>query len=289
MDLDLYNEAIQYEQLTQSIYQAILQNEANNNIEVEHNVPITGRSGVAHQIDVLWRFKQAGVEHTVLIECKNYATNLTLEKVRNFFGVLHDIGNARGLIVTKTGYQSGAAKFAKYYGIDLKVLRKPTEHDWHGRVKNIHITITAKTVVSREDKPLSVQMNLRSKDEVQRKHLNQLLQSEHFKIPSGPDLCFYDEFGQVASEEMRWWLPKQLDILNKDEGGPYKQEIKLEDKYLLVDEGKPSEILIGVDSLNATYYVEDYSEEIINHGVDIVEAILKDFFTDDVDHVKRKL
>lgn len=94
MDTNLYEEAIQYEQLTQSIYQAILQNESSNNIQVEHNVDVIGRSGVAHQIDVLWSFRQAGIEHTVLIECKNYASNLTLEKVRNFFGVIHDIENA---------------------------------------------------------------------------------------------------------------------------------------------------------------------------------------------------
>ena len=114
MDKDLYTQAIQYEQLTQAIYQAILQKEGINNIQVEHNVDLKGRSGVKHQIDVLWRFKLAGVEHKVLIECKNYASSLTLEKTRNFFAVLHDIGNANGLIVTKTGYQSGAAKFANH-------------------------------------------------------------------------------------------------------------------------------------------------------------------------------
>ncbi|NLD49970.1 MAG: restriction endonuclease, partial [Clostridiaceae bacterium] len=103
MDIDLYNEAIEYEQLTRAIYQAILMNEGSENIIVEHNVPIRGRSGVEHQIDVLWHFKQAGIEHDVLIECKNYSTNLTLEKVRNFFGVIHDIGNVHGVIVTKTG------------------------------------------------------------------------------------------------------------------------------------------------------------------------------------------
>ena len=177
MNIDLYNEAIQYEQLTQSIYQAILQNEACNNIQVEHNIELTGRSGVAHQIDVLWRFRQAGIEHIVLIECKNYASNLTLEKVRNFFGVLHDIGNAQGIIVTKTGYQSGAAKFANYYGIGLKVLRKPNDNDWKGRIKDIHINIKAKMVASSEDKPLSVQVILKPKDEEQRNHIEKLQQS----------------------------------------------------------------------------------------------------------------
>lgn len=287
MDIELYNEAIQYEQLTQSIYQSILQNESSNNIQVEHNVDVTGRSGVAHQIDVLWRFKQAGVEHTVLIECKNYASNLTLEKVRNFFGVLHDIGNARGIIVTKTGYQSGAAEFANYYGIDLKVLRKPNDADWQGRMKDIHIKIIAKTVVSTEDKPLSVQVKLKAKDEAQRLRLEKLNDVGRLNVPSVPDLCLLDENGQVASEEMRWWLPKQINALDKEEGGPYTQNMKLEDKYILLNEGEQDQELVAIDELEITYFVESYSEEVISHGEDIVDAILKDFNTNDVEYVKR--
>jgi hypothetical protein len=287
MDIELYNEAIQYEQLTQSIYQAILQNESSNNIQVEHNVDITGRSGVDHQIDVLWRFKQAGVEHSVLIECKNYATNLTLEKVRNFFGVLHDIGNARGIIVTKTGYQSGAAEFANYYGIDLKVLRKPNDADWQGRMKDIHIKIIANTVVSTEDKPLSVQVKIKAKDESQRVRLEKLKDVGRLNVPSVPDLCLLDENGQVASEEMRWWLPKQINALDKKEGGPYTQNMKLENKYILLNEGEQDEELVEIDELEITYFVESYSEEVISHGEDIVDAILKDFYTNDVEYVKR--
>jgi hypothetical protein len=142
MNADLYNDAIEYEKLTQTIYQMVLAEEGIDNIDVEHNVAVKGRSGVEHQIDVLWRFKQAGVNHAVLIECKNYSTALTLEKVRNFFAVLHDIGNAKGLMVTRVGYQSGVVKFAEHYGIDLKLLRKPTAGDWDGRVKDIHVNIT---------------------------------------------------------------------------------------------------------------------------------------------------
>jgi len=288
MDRNLYEEAIQYEQLTQSIYQAILQNESSNNIKVEHNVNVMGHSGVAHQIDVLWHFRQAGIEHTVLIECKNYASNLTLEKVRNFFGVIHDIGNAQGLIVTKTGYQSGAAQFANYYGIGLKELRKPNNLDWKGRVKDIHITVTAKTVVSSEEKQLLANVVLKPKDESQRLRIEALIQGGLINVPSGPDLRFYDKEGHIISEEMRWWLPKQLETLYKEDGGPYTQAIKLGDKYLLINENCSNEELVEVDELIITYFVESFSEEIISHGEEIVEAILKDCNTDEVEYVKRK-
>ena len=64
-----------YELLTQAVYQTILTKEGYQNIEVQHDVDLKGRSGTTHQVDVYWRFKQAGVEHTVLVECKNYSQN----------------------------------------------------------------------------------------------------------------------------------------------------------------------------------------------------------------------
>lgn len=113
MNANLYAEAIEYELMTQSVYQAILLEKGAQNIEVKHNLVLEGRSGVKHQIDVIWRFKQAGVIHTVIVECKNYSSAITLEKVRNIFAVAHDIGNCQAIMVTKVGYQDGSARFAE--------------------------------------------------------------------------------------------------------------------------------------------------------------------------------
>lgn len=46
-------------------------------------------------------------------------------KARDFFGVLYDLDNVAGIIVTKVGYQKGAKGYANYYGIGLKELRTP--------------------------------------------------------------------------------------------------------------------------------------------------------------------
>jgi len=135
MNKYLYQAAIDYELLTKTIYEEMLKAEGVSSDDVKHNTLIKGRSGVKHQVDVSWQFTQASVAHTVLVECKNYESVITMEKVRNFFAVLHDIGNCRGLMVTKTGYQSGIVEFAKFYGIGLKLLRKPTEDDWKGKVR----------------------------------------------------------------------------------------------------------------------------------------------------------
>lgn len=132
----------EYEKLIQEIYQSIINQSGVNTVEVKHNVKIVGRSGAEHQIDVYWEYELAGVRFRTLIECKNWKNHIEIGNVRNFFGVLTDIGNVQGIMVTKTGYQSGALRFAKYYGIKLEVTRKPSEVDWAGRVKDIVINMS---------------------------------------------------------------------------------------------------------------------------------------------------
>lgn len=137
------NENTEYERLAREIYQAISDAEGVKNINVQHDINLPGKSGCNHQIDVYWEFEMMGIKHSVAIECKNYSSEVSVGKVRDFFGVLHDVGNTKGIFVTKVGYQSGAEKFANYYGIVLKELRFPTVKDWEGRVKNIVLTIHA--------------------------------------------------------------------------------------------------------------------------------------------------
>ncbi|MCK6469036.1 MAG: hypothetical protein L6Q53_12685 [Candidatus Brocadia sinica] len=60
MDKKLYQEAIDYELLTKEIYQNILQSEDVTNVDVKHDTQIKGRSGIDHQVDVSWQFKQCG-------------------------------------------------------------------------------------------------------------------------------------------------------------------------------------------------------------------------------------
>jgi hypothetical protein len=140
MESNEFNEDVAYEKFAQSVYQTLLNNEDIKTTEVQHNLNIEGRSGCKHQIDVYWEYEIADVLHRVAIECKNYNTsNISIGRIRDFFGALNDIGNISGIFVCKSGYQSGAIKFADYYGINLKELRAPTDKDWEGRVETIQI------------------------------------------------------------------------------------------------------------------------------------------------------
>jgi hypothetical protein len=143
----------EYEKLTQEIYQTISAFDGIQNVDIKHNVKIEGKSGCKHQIDVYWEFEFMGETHRVAIECKNYSKEVSVGRVRDFFGVLYDIGDIKGIFVTKVGYQSGAIKYSDYYNISLKELRFPTEKDWEGRIKDIIINIHAFTTNIKKREP----------------------------------------------------------------------------------------------------------------------------------------
>lgn len=116
----------EYEKFAREIYQKLMNAEGINTINVKHNVKLTGKSGQQHQIDVYWEYQIGGVKHKVIIECKNYNATVPIGKVRDFYGLLADLTNVSGIMVTKMGYQAGAKAYASYYRINLKELRTPT-------------------------------------------------------------------------------------------------------------------------------------------------------------------
>lgn len=287
MDADLYNEAIGYERLTKAIYQEILDRESHGTISVEHNLSIRGRSGVEHQIDVCWEFKQAGVKQRVLIECKNYSSNVTLEKARNFSSVIDDIGNCAGVMVTRVGYQSGAAEFSKHYGISLKLLRPPTPEDWKDRVKRVTVNLHARVPVSTKEQPIRCELSIRPIDDVQEQLLLASMAKGADLVRATPDLKFLTSLGEIATDELRWWLPKQLNVLERADGGPYQQRIPLDDHFIMLDLGRGQE-LVQVIGMVVSFYVETLDTESITYDASrAVSAILKDFESGEWEHVHR--
>lgn len=99
------NANIEYEKFTQEIYQELVNADVLKATRVQHNVKLKSKSGQEHQIDVYWEYEIAGVRHRVAIECKNYNRNVEIGKVRDFYGVLSDLNNVAGIMVTKVGYQ----------------------------------------------------------------------------------------------------------------------------------------------------------------------------------------
>lgn len=131
------NPDIGFELFTQRIYQKLVNNDVLKPTEVRHNVKLEGRSGCKHQIDVYWEYEIAGNLHRVAIECKNYDSLVPVGKVRDFQGVLADLNNVNGIMVSRKGYQDGAKIFAAEYGISLKVVRQPAWNETIGSITTV--------------------------------------------------------------------------------------------------------------------------------------------------------
>ncbi len=119
------NQNTEYELFTREIYQILVNADVVKTTYVRHNVKLEGRSGQMHQIDVYWEYEVAGNKHKVAIECKNYNSRVPISVVQSFKGVLDDLNNVNGIIVSKKGFQVGAKRVAKEWGISLQELRKP--------------------------------------------------------------------------------------------------------------------------------------------------------------------
>jgi len=110
--------SVEYEQVTRAIFQALVDQDQARNISVEHDVELTGKF-LSHQCEVYWKFERAGIEYSTVVECKDWSKRLEQEKLMAFRSKLEDLNNPKGVIVTRSGYQSGALKYARAHGILL--------------------------------------------------------------------------------------------------------------------------------------------------------------------------
>ena len=137
------NDGRAYERLIRDIYDQILRLDGIEDVRVEHDVTLQGLV-TTHQIDVFWRFVLAGIEHQVVIQAKDWTTAVGQGAVLLFDSVLTDLpGQPRGIMVAKSGFQSGAQDVANAKGIVLYELREPEDSDFDGRVKAINFALTA--------------------------------------------------------------------------------------------------------------------------------------------------
>jgi Restriction endonuclease len=141
---DVTNTGKPYEQLVRGIYDQILKLDGIENVDVRHDVKLAGISGIVHQIDVVWEFRLGGILHRVIVQAKDWGTRVDQGEILKFQAVLSDVpGQPRGVIVAKSGFQSGALDFAKSHGIVLYELREIRMADFAGRVREVVVDLVA--------------------------------------------------------------------------------------------------------------------------------------------------
>ena len=99
------NASTEYELFTREVYRQLSAYHNTCFTKVQHNIKLKGRSGCEHQIDVYWEYIKDGITHRVAIECKNYNKAVPKEKVCAFYGILVDLDDVEGIMVSKKGFQ----------------------------------------------------------------------------------------------------------------------------------------------------------------------------------------
>ena len=273
------NQNTEYEKFAQEVYQGLINADGVKTIDVKHNVKLVGKSGQEHQIDVYWEYEYAGVKHKVAIECKNYNRAVPIGKVRDFYGVLSDLNNVAGIMVTKIGYQDGAKKYADTYGIDLKELRSPNEQDWEGRVKTIVLQMTMVLPKIKQCIPLLdtdwIKANIEFSKEGPKNYQLQLQ-------GMSDELIVYDENGRPITNFHE--LDSKLPCLDQEVTEDLEHIYTFDNGYMDFDP-------LGRLKINGVKYVYDViRQEMSPITIDaqrMVKAILKDALSGDIKFIRR--
>jgi hypothetical protein len=129
----MYNDGKDYEQFVATLQQALLNAETftnQKNIQIELNKKIKDNCGNEREFDLYWEYELGGLVYKTVIECKDYNSRVSVEKIDALIGKVRDIPDLRAVFATKKGYQSGAQKKAEMNKIDLLIIREQNDTDW---------------------------------------------------------------------------------------------------------------------------------------------------------------
>jgi hypothetical protein len=90
-----------------------------NGYKTERNVFLHGRSGAKHEVDVVADRSDGITSFRVIIECKAWDMPIEKETVAKLEYVLRDVGANKGIIVTLSGWRTGADQAARQLAIEL--------------------------------------------------------------------------------------------------------------------------------------------------------------------------
>ena len=175
-----------------------------------------------------------------------------------------------GVFVTRTGYDSGAKKFADYYGISLQEARIPDSKDWEGRFKDTYFNLVASFArVTDIRADFDQQWLQKNKGEI----IEDLIPT--FISGLSNEISIYSSAGDKITDffEMEKSLPRNL----KEEQG-LTRTYKFDDGYLdILDFGK-----VKVSQVEFTYDVVCATINEVIRGEEIAKAILKDVKTGEI-------
>lgn len=82
------------------------------------DVPVSGARG-KNNIDVIVKGSVAGIPFLWIVECKQWRSNVSKEKVQALQTVVQNVGADRGYLLSEKGFQSGAVDVARNTNVHL--------------------------------------------------------------------------------------------------------------------------------------------------------------------------
>lgn len=259
-----------YELLTQQVYQILLDREwPGKNICVQHDIKLAGSSGQEHQIDVYWEYELAGVKSKVAIECKDYSKPLAIGKVRDFYGVLADLKDVKGIMIASNGFQIGAKEYAKSWGINLKELSVSNEVPVIAEIDN-HIYVALRRRLFQIDEEWAKEkgyniVSYRKRLSWMSMNGEEWLIASHLPLQTRDSIIYDAQGNKVASiDELESGIGKEII-------GGIEHTFPFEDAYVKIDSG-----LFKIKEVLFTDKEEDHYNTFRVTADDFVKAILKD-------------
>lgn len=108
----------EYEIKCKEVLMQYAEQEGLKDFTIQHDTIIQSDDG-EYQIDIFASFIAMGVGFKVLAECKRYSNPITREKVVLLADKVKQLGAHKGILISTSGFQSGAYRYAKKHGIAL--------------------------------------------------------------------------------------------------------------------------------------------------------------------------
>ena len=117
-ELDANISPTDFEIFCMDTLKAYAEKERLKDFSITHNKKIQADDGT-YQIDVYAEYTALGAKSVVLVECKKKSNAIKREVVEVLHKRLENLGAHKGILISTSGFQSGATEYAAKHGIAL--------------------------------------------------------------------------------------------------------------------------------------------------------------------------
>lgn len=157
----------QYEAITKYIYESLGKQSGVKIKGYGSNCKVIGKSGVAHQIDILATHSDGIHAYLTAIECKYWKEKVDKDIVMKVSSIIEDSGINKGVIVSRSGFTADGIEYAKYRNIGLVELREVEEKDLEGSPAKIDLGILELRISTTLRRPEIVRIEIDSVENTQ--------------------------------------------------------------------------------------------------------------------------